>query len=159
MRADFPSTGTERLETDEDTRTFGARLGDALEPGDVVILTGPLGAGKTTLTQGIAQGMQVRGRVTSPTFTIAREHPSLVGGPALVHVDAYRLLQADPEGALDSLDLDTELDSAVVVAEWGENLVEHLTDHWLEVVIDRTTAVEEDPTSEARIISWAQRTR
>lgn len=159
MREDFPTSGTERLDTDEDTRAFGARLGDALEPGDVVILTGPLGAGKTTLTQGIGQGMQVRGRITSPTFTLAREHPSLVGGPTLVHVDAYRLLQADPEAALDSLDLDTELDSAVVVAEWGENLVELLTDHWLEVVIDRTSAVEEDPSSEARIISWVRRTR
>ncbi len=174
MRPDFPSSGTERLDTDEDTRAFGARLGDALEPGDVVILTGPLGAGKTTLTQGIGRGMQVRGRITSPTFTIAREHPSLVGGPALVHVDAYRLLHINPadvegsgeteatvdaEAALDSLDLDTELESAVVVAEWGENLVEHLADCWLEVVIDRTTATEEDPTSQARIISWAQRTR
>src|SRR5699024_9153860 len=87
----FPSTGERVLATTEDMRAFGAELGASLAAGDVVILDGPLGAGKTTLTQGIASGMGVRGRVTSPTFTIAREHRSTVGGPDLVHVDAYRL--------------------------------------------------------------------
>src|SRR5699024_10075527 len=107
-----------------ETQAFGEELGRSLAFGDVVILDGPLGAGKTTLTQGIARGMQVKGRVTSPTFVIAREHRSLVDGPALVHVDAYRLLgegtgnTADPLGELDALDLDTDLDNAVVVAEW-----------------------------------------
>ena len=130
MKADFPTRGERRFETAADTQAFGSQLGCALEAGDVVILDGPLGAGKTTFTQGLARGLNVKGRVTSPTFVIAREHRSLVGGPALIHVDAYRLLgedpsavDADPLGALDSLDLDTELDDAVVVAEWGGGLV------------------------------------
>ena len=85
--------------------------------GDLVILSGDLGAGKTTLTQGIGAGLGVRGEITSPTFVIARVHPSLVGGPPLVHVDAYRLGGIDE---LDDLDLDTSLDDAVTVVEWGE---------------------------------------
>ena len=126
MKQPFDSAGTVECASAEDTRAFGRTLGEALEAGDVVILDGPLGAGKTTLTQGIAQGMGVKGRVTSPTFIIAREHKNPTGGPALVHVDAYRLLDSvggtgaiDPPGQLDALDLDSELDSAVVVAEWG----------------------------------------
>ena len=95
------------LATAEDTRAFGEALGAALRPGDLVILTGGLGAGKTTLTQGLAAGLGVRGPITSPTFVIARVHPSLVDGPALVHVDAYRLAGLDE---LDDLDLDTSLD-------------------------------------------------
>ncbi len=77
----------------EATQGFGRRLGRVLRAGDLLVLTGDLGAGKTTLTQGIAEGLGVRGPITSPTFVIARVHPSLVGGPALVHVDAYRLGQ------------------------------------------------------------------
>ena len=92
MRSDFPHEGTHIAATAEETYALGENLGAALEAGDLVILDGPLGAGKTAFTQGIASGMQVKGRVTSPTFVIAREHPSIVGGPALVHVDAYRLL-------------------------------------------------------------------
>ena len=123
-------------------------------------MDGPLGAGKTTLTQGIARGLQVKGRVTSPTFVIAREHRSLVGGPALVHVDAYRMLgessgaTADPLGELDALDLDTELDEAVVIAEWGGGLVEQISERYLLITLDRESAVLEDPQSQARIISW-----
>ncbi|MDR7328577.1 tRNA (adenosine(37)-N6)-threonylcarbamoyltransferase complex ATPase subunit type 1 TsaE [Corynebacterium guangdongense] len=155
MKDTFPETGSVRLETAEETRGFGRTLGEALEAGDVVILDGPLGAGKTTMTQGIAAGMGVRGRVTSPTFVIAREHRGGSGGPTLVHVDAYRLLDgADPEGALDSLDLETELGDAVVIAEWGGGLVEQIADRYLLITLDRTTAVEEDPDSEARYVSW-----
>lgn len=160
MRFDFPHSGQQRFDTAADTQAFGEKLGRALEAGDVVILDGPLGAGKTTFTQGLARGMQVKGRVTSPTFVIAREHRSQVGGPTLVHVDAYRLFGEDPDaevdalGALDSLDLDTELDEAVVVAEWGGGLVEQIAAEYLIVRFDRETAVREDPASEARIISW-----
>lgn len=163
MRTNFPASGSTRCETAVDTRAFGEELGAALDAGDMVILDGPLGAGKTTLTQGIAAGLGVQGRVTSPTFIIAREHPSASDGPALVHVDAYRLVgdegSADPIGELDALDLDTELTEAVVVAEWGGGFVEQLTDAFLLVQLDRTTAVEENPDSEARLISWAMHNR
>lgn len=159
MKDSFAPQGQRRLELAEDTQLLGEQLGAALEAGDVVILDGPLGAGKTTFTQGLARGLGVKGRVTSPTFVIAREHRNLGSGPALVHVDAYRLLgedddDSDPIGALDSLDLDTDLDEAVVVAEWGGGLVEQISDTYLLVRFDRTTAVEEDPESEARIIAW-----
>ncbi|QMV86082.1 tRNA (adenosine(37)-N6)-threonylcarbamoyltransferase complex ATPase subunit type 1 TsaE [Corynebacterium hindlerae] len=159
MKASFPTEGSARFDTAADTQAWGVELGQALEAGDVVILDGPLGAGKTTLTQGIARGMGVKGRVTSPTFVIAREHRPLAGGPALIHVDAYRLLDSgtDPLGALDSLDLDTDLLDSVVVAEWGGGLVEQIAQQYLFVQVDRETAVAEDPTSEARIISWQWR--
>jgi tRNA threonylcarbamoyladenosine biosynthesis protein TsaE len=121
-----------RLRSAADTRAFGVWLGSRLRPGDLVVLTGDLGAGKTTLTQGIGAGLGVRGPVTSPTFVIARIHPSLVGGPALVHVDAYRVGSALE---LDDLDLDTELDESVTVVEWGAGLVEQLSDTRLEVVL------------------------
>lgn len=113
---------------------FGRELGTALRAGDVVVLTGPLGAGKTTLTRGLGAGLGVRGPVQSPTFVLARTHPSLVGGAPLVHVDAYRLGSA---ALLDDLDLDFE--RSVVVVEWGAGLVEAVTDSWLEVVIERPT--------------------
>lgn len=158
MRDGFGPTGRRVCEAADDTRRLGRELGAVLEAGDVVILDGPLGAGKTTFTQGIADGMDVAGRVTSPTFVIAREHRSRAGGPALVHVDAYRLIgegaSGDPLGELDALDLDTELIDAVVVAEWGGGLVEQITGRYLRVSLDRTTMVAEDPDSEARIISW-----
>ncbi|MET0998019.1 MAG: tRNA (adenosine(37)-N6)-threonylcarbamoyltransferase complex ATPase subunit type 1 TsaE [Marmoricola sp.] len=121
---------TERLETPEDTRSFGEHLAERLRPGDLVILTGDLGAGKTTLTQGIGAGLGVRGLVTSPTFVIARVHPALGDGPALVHVDAYRL---DGTAELDDLDLDTDVDEAVTVVEWGEGLAESLSNDRLEL--------------------------
>lgn len=116
-------------------RALGERVGTSLVAGDLVVLTGELGAGKTTFTQGLGEGMQVRGGVTSPTFVIARVHPSLVDGPDLVHVDAYRLGGLDE---LDDLDLDTSLESAVTVVEWGAGLAEGLADARLEVVIERT---------------------
>ncbi len=123
---------------DADTmRGSGVALASSLRAGDVVVLTGELGAGKTTFTQGLGAGLQVRGDVTSPTFVIARVHPSLVGGPALVHVDAYRL---GGVAELDDLDLDTSLDEAVTVVEWGEGIAEGLADERLEVRIQRALA-------------------
>ncbi|KQB84246.1 tRNA (adenosine(37)-N6)-threonylcarbamoyltransferase complex ATPase subunit type 1 TsaE [Corynebacterium oculi] len=162
MKEAFPDRGSRRCEDAAETQRLGEQLGAALEAGDVVVLDGPLGAGKTTLTQGIARGMGVRGRVTSPTFVIAREHRDPQGGPTLIHVDAYRLLgegsaAADPVGALDALDLDSELEEAVVVAEWGGGLVEQIAGEYLFIHLDRTTAVVEDPEAEARIISWSRR--
>ena len=121
-----------RWATTEDTQDFGRRLGALLRGGDVLVLTGDLGAGKTTLTQGIAEGLGVRGPITSPTFVIARVHPSLVGGPALVHVDAYRLGSALE---LDDLDLDADLDASVTIVEWGAGLAEQLSDERLELTI------------------------
>ncbi|MHA3684309.1 tRNA (adenosine(37)-N6)-threonylcarbamoyltransferase complex ATPase subunit type 1 TsaE [Leucobacter sp. HY1908] len=115
----------------DEMHDLGVRLGRALAAGDLLILTGPLGAGKTTLTRGIGEGLGVRGPVQSPTFVIARTHPSLVGGAPLVHVDAYRLANSDE---LDDLDLD--FDGSVVVAEWGAGVVEP-QDSWIEIEIER----------------------
>ncbi|AMO91305.1 tRNA threonylcarbamoyl adenosine modification protein YjeE [Corynebacterium simulans] len=150
MRSQFPQQGQKQVATAEAARELGKELGAALEAGDLVILDGPLGAGKTTFTQGIAEGMQVKGRVTSPTFVIAREHRSTVGGPALVHVDAYRLLDHsdDPLGELDALDLDTELDDAVVVAEWGGGFMDQLAEAFLLININREAA------DDTRVFTW-----
>lgn len=127
-----PEHGLVRLPSVDDTRSWGARLGAMLKAGDLLLLTGDLGAGKTTLTQGIAEGLGVRGPITSPTFVIARVHPSLVGGPDLVHVDAYRLAGL---AELDDLDLDTSLEQAVTVVEWGHGVAEQLSDGYLEVTL------------------------
>jgi tRNA threonylcarbamoyladenosine biosynthesis protein TsaE len=125
----------------EDTVALGARLGGQLRAGDVVVLSGPLGAGKTVLVKGIAEAMDVDGPVTSPTFVLARVHPARrTGAPSMVHVDVYRLLDytgADLLDELESLDLDTELDDAVVVVEWGEGLAERLSDRHLDVRLER----------------------
>jgi len=120
---------------------IGRALGGLLRAGDLVLLTGDLGAGKTTLTQGIGAGLGVRGPITSPTFVIARVHPSLVGGPALVHVDAYRLGGWDE---LEDLDLETTLDAAVTVVEWGEGLAEGLANDRLEIAIVRSHGADAD---------------
>jgi len=121
-----------RLRTVEETHAWGARLGALLTTGDLVVLTGDLGAGKTTLTQGIADGLRVRGPVTSPTYVIARVHPSLVGGPDLVHVDAYRLAGF---AELADLDLDASLEESVTVVEWGHGVAEQLSEGYLEVTL------------------------
>ncbi|MBU4337219.1 MAG: tRNA (adenosine(37)-N6)-threonylcarbamoyltransferase complex ATPase subunit type 1 TsaE [Actinobacteria bacterium] len=118
----------------EATRAFGRELATRLRAGDLVVLTGGLGAGKTTLTQGIGAGLQVRGPVVSPPFTIARVQPSLVDGPALVHVDAYRLSSL---AEVDALDLDTSLEESVTVVEWGAGWVEPLAGDRLEVQVER----------------------
>lgn len=121
------------LATVEDTRAFGRELASRLRPGDLVVLSGPLGAGKTALTQGIGEGLGVEGRVTSPTFVIARVHR---GPVPLVHVDAYRLRDAG-RFDLEDLDLDHELERSVVVVEWGEGVVEQLSDSHLDVRLER----------------------
>ncbi|MGO1661628.1 MAG: tRNA (adenosine(37)-N6)-threonylcarbamoyltransferase complex ATPase subunit type 1 TsaE [Canibacter sp.] len=115
----------------DEMHALGQQLGAQLRAGDLVLLTGPLGAGKTTLTRGIGDGLNVRGPVTSPTFVLARTHPSLDDGPSLVHVDAYRLADSTE---LDDLDLD--FNSSVVVAEWGDGLID-AGDSWLHLVIAR----------------------
>ena len=123
-----------RIATDGDMRDLGRRLAALLRAGDLVILAGPLGAGKTTLVQGIGAGLGVRGPVTSPTFMIARVHPALTGsGPALVHADAYRL---GSFSEVDDLDLDTDAGSAVTVVEWGTGLAEPLAEDRLEITIE-----------------------
>ena len=122
------------VETPEAMRRLGVELGAMLRPGDLVVLDGPLGAGKTTLTQGIAEGMQVRGPITSPTFVIARTHPSLVGGPALMHVDAYRIDRWDE---LDDLGFAFEASDIVIVAEWAAGRMDDITDNRLVVHIQR----------------------
>jgi tRNA threonylcarbamoyladenosine biosynthesis protein TsaE len=137
---------TARLPSAEDTFALGAGLGAELRAGDVVVLSGPLGAGKTVLAKGIAHAMDVEGAVISPSFVLARVHRARrVGAPAMVHADMYRLLEqttadarsktisADLLAELDSLDLDTELADAVVVVEWGEGLAERLSERHLDV--------------------------
>ena len=123
---------TRTSESPEDMHELGLELGKALAAGDVLVLTGPLGAGKTTLTRGIGEGLGVRGPVTSPTFVLARTHPSLVQGPPLVHVDAYRL-----NSAVELDDLDIDFPHSVVVVEWGAGMMDGLVDSWLDVVIER----------------------
>jgi tRNA threonylcarbamoyladenosine biosynthesis protein TsaE len=119
--------------TADEMRSLGRRLAADLRAGDLLVLSGPLGAGKTTLVQGIGEGLGVRGPVTSPTFVIARVHPSLRGGPALVHADAYRL---GGVAEIDDLDLDSDAASSVTAVEWGEGLAEGLSEDRLEVSIE-----------------------
>ncbi len=146
--------GTATCERVEDTVALGSRLGEQLRAGDVVVLSGPLGAGKTVLAKGIAAAMDVEGPVTSPSYVLARVHPSRrPGAPAMIHVDMYRLLDhSDRRGALlgelDSLDLDSDLDDAVVVVEWGEGLAERLAERHLDVRLERISR------SDVRIATW-----
>jgi tRNA threonylcarbamoyladenosine biosynthesis protein TsaE len=143
--------------TAEDTRRIGEALAGLLRAGDLLLLDGNLGAGKTTFTSGLGAGLQVRGEVTSPTFVISRVHPSLVGGPALVHVDAYRL---GVLAELDDLDLDTSLTAAVTVVEWGGGLAEALAEERLEVEILRAHGDEQGEARTLRITGvgprWAE---
>jgi tRNA threonylcarbamoyladenosine biosynthesis protein TsaE len=126
--------------TAEAMHALGRRIAGLLRAGDVVVLTGELGAGKTTLTQGLGEGLHVRGGITSPTFVISRIHPPLGDGPALVHVDAYRL---GGLAELDDLDLDVSVEESVTVVEWGEGLAELLADDRLEVTLTRSTGADE----------------
>ncbi|MFB7457152.1 tRNA (adenosine(37)-N6)-threonylcarbamoyltransferase complex ATPase subunit type 1 TsaE [Streptomyces sp. NPDC056188] len=132
----------------EQMRELGRRLAKLLRAGDLVMLSGELGAGKTTLTRGLGEGLGVRGAVTSPTFVIARVHPSLGDGPPLVHADAYRLSGGLDE--MEDLDLDVSLPDSVVVVEWGEGKVEELTDDRLQVLIHRAVG---DTTDEVRHVT------
>jgi len=115
---------------------FGVDLAGVLRAGDLIVLTGPLGAGKTTLTRGVGEGLQVRGAVTSPTFVLARTHPSLVAGPPFVHVDAYRL-----NSAMELDDLDIDFVHSIVVVEWGRGLLDGITESWLDIEIERPAGV------------------
>ena len=133
---------------------LAARTAELVRSGDLLVLTGDLGAGKTTFTQGLGDALQIRGPVTSPTFVLARSHPSLVDGPALLHVDAYRLGSAEE---VDDLDLDASADRSVTVVEWGAGVAEQLNDSWLSVTIEVRgvrpidplgTAIDEDDVSE-----------
>lgn len=132
---------TVEVPTADDMRALGLRIAATLRAGDLVVLSGPLGAGKTTLAQGIGEGLRVRGPITSPTFVIARVHPSLAGGPPLVHVDAYRIGSALE---IDDLDLDTDIADAVTLIEWGEGLVEGLSDERLDIEINRSDAADSE---------------
>lgn len=137
-------TATVATRSPGETVQVGRRLAALLRPGDLVVLTGPLGAGKTALTRGIGEGLGVRGAVTSPTFVLAREHPpdpARGGRVPLVHVDAYRL--RGPDGALpdldalEDLDLSAALEESVVVVEWGDGLAEALGQDHLTVRLAR----------------------
>lgn len=129
-----------KVATAEQTHALGSALGGVLEPGDLLVLTGELGAGKTTFTQGLGEGLGVRAGVISPTFVLVRIHPNLPdgprpGGPDLVHVDAYRLASA---AEIDDIDLENTMDSSVTVVEWGRERVEHLSDSRLDIELHRT---------------------
>jgi len=161
-----------RVPTAAQMRDLGTRLAGLLRPGDLIVLSGQLGAGKTTLAQGIGTGLGVRGPVTSPTFVIARVHPSLRGGPDLVHADAYRL---GSRAEVDDLDLDTDIATSVTVVEWGEGLVEDLAVSFLEIAIAPVPAStvpastvpagggqaagEGDETRMVRVVGWGDRWR
>ena len=140
------------LPTAEDTRALGQSLAEVLQAGDLVVLVGPLGAGKTALTQGVGAGLGVREPVTSPTFVIARVHAG--GRVPLVHVDAYRLGSV---ADVDDLDLDASTEASVTVVEWGQGLVEQLADEHLVVELDR----RDDDVRTARLVpvgpGWEQR--
>ncbi len=138
-------------------RELGSAVGRACSGGDVIVLTGELGAGKTTFTQGVAQGLGIDEAVTSPTFVIARVHRHASGGHDLVHVDAYRLGSALE---LDDLDLEADLDTSVVVVEWGGGLAEHLSPTLLDVDIDRSDHEDDEErtvTLAARGTGWSAR--
>ncbi len=146
--------GEHRIATPEDMHRLGRELARVVRAGDVVVLSGPLGAGKTTLTRGIGEELGVRGPVTSPTFVLARTHPNLIGGPPLVHVDAYRLADARE---LDDLDID--FGRSIVVVEWGAGMLDGVVESWLEVDIERPTGASEltaaDEPVEPRLVTIA----
>ncbi len=116
-----------------ETKALGKKLGTLLKAGDCVLLAGELGAGKTTFTQGLASALKIKGDVTSPTFVIAREHKSLADGPNLVHVDAYRL---NTLAEISQLDLVTDIETAILVVEWGKGLVNDLVAEPIQITID-----------------------
>lgn len=143
------------VESPEQMRDLGRLIAGVLAPGDLVMLTGELGAGKTTLTRGLGEGLGVRGAVTSPTFVIARVHPSLGDGPALVHVDAYRLGGGLDE--MEDLDLDVSLPESVVVVEWGDGKVEELSDDRLQVLIHRAVGDTDDERRTVTLVGIGER--
>ncbi|MGM7679952.1 tRNA (adenosine(37)-N6)-threonylcarbamoyltransferase complex ATPase subunit type 1 TsaE [Microbacterium sp. A94] len=139
MSVDPAFLGRREIATADGMERLGFVMGEQLEAGDLLVLTGPLGAGKTTFTRGLAEGLGVRGPVQSPTFVIARTHPSLVGRAPLVHVDAYRLGSA---AELD--DLDVDLAHSVVVVEWGREMASSIADSWWDIELERPVGVADD---------------
>ena len=130
-------------------RAFGSYLGKQLRAGDYIVLNGQLGAGKTTFTQGLGQGLNISGAVTSPTFVVSRIHKATGKNPELIHIDAYRLENSEQ---LMDLDLEDHL-NAVVVMEWGASFIGALTDDWLQIDIERSSEIsQEDPSAGDRII-------
>ncbi|MDP4586416.1 MAG: tRNA (adenosine(37)-N6)-threonylcarbamoyltransferase complex ATPase subunit type 1 TsaE [Microbacteriaceae bacterium] len=121
-----------------DMENLGARVARLLRAGDVVCLTGELGAGKTTFSRGLGRELAVRGTVTSPTFVVARTHPRADGVP-FVHVDAYRLVNAS-----ELADLDIDWDRSISVVEWGRGMLEAVVDEWLEIAIDRSHSADDE---------------
>ncbi len=137
------------VETPDDMESLGARIASLLRAGDLVLLVGDLGAGKTTLTRGLGAALAVRGTVTSPTFVLARTHPR-EEGPPLVHVDAYRL-----GAAIELDDLDIDYAGSIVVVEWGDGLLDGVTDSWLRIEIDRTAGIAPDAELDPRVVRIA----
>ncbi|MBA2948165.1 tRNA (adenosine(37)-N6)-threonylcarbamoyltransferase complex ATPase subunit type 1 TsaE [Streptomyces himalayensis] len=154
-RTSTPTSARLTVTSPEQMQELGRRLAKLLRAGDLVMLSGELGAGKTTLTRGLGEGLDVRGAVTSPTFVIARVHPSLGGGPPLVHVDAYRLGGGLDE--MEDLDLDVSLPESVIVVEWGEGKVEGLSDDRLQVLIHRATGDTTDEVREVTLTGYGER--
>lgn len=143
MSVDPAFLGRREIATSDEMERLGFVIGEQLTAGDLLVLTGPLGAGKTTFTRGLAEGLGVRGPVQSPTFVIARTHPSLVGRAPLVHVDAYRLGSA---AELD--DLDVDFAHSVVVIEWGREMASAVADEWWDIEIERPVGGAEDISDE-----------
>lgn len=128
-----------QIKTPEEMNEFGLKVSKVLQAGDLVILTGPLGAGKTTFTRGVGEGLRAIGNVSSPTFVIARTHKCADSEIPLVHVDAYRL------GSVNEFDdLDIDVDNSIVLVEWGRGFAEDLSETWLDVEIERDHTGESD---------------
>jgi tRNA threonylcarbamoyl adenosine modification protein YjeE len=137
-----------KIDNPEEMAQLGALIASQLAAGDLLLLNGELGAGKTTLTRGIGEALGVRGAVTSPTFVLARTHPRGTDLPPLVHVDAYRLASA-----LELDDLDIDYAASIVVVEWGAGLTDGLTSSWLEIAIERPTGGDPDAEVEPREVT------
>jgi tRNA threonylcarbamoyl adenosine modification protein YjeE len=125
-----------RIQNPEQMHELGLAIAKVLRAGDLLLLNGPLGAGKTTLTRGIGEGLGASGTVQSPTFVLARTHRTAVG-PKLVHVDAYRL-----NSAVELDDLDIDFANSIVVVEWARDYIDGIADHWLQVDINRESEDE-----------------
>lgn len=134
LKFEIPTAGAET------TRQAATAIGRLAQAGDLFVLEGPLGAGKTTFTQGFARALEVRGNIASPTFVISRVHRGLNGSPDLVHVDAYRL---DQDWDIEDLDLDSDLEHSVMLVEWGKDRVEHLVESYALVELKRAETYAE----------------
>jgi tRNA threonylcarbamoyladenosine biosynthesis protein TsaE len=145
-----------QIDDAEEMHALGIRLAREFRAGDLIVLVGPLGAGKTTLTRGIGEGLAAIGNVSSPTFVIARTHQRENSDVPLVHVDAYRLGSADE---LDDLDIDFA--NSIVVVEWGKGMLDGVSENWLEVEIARESAVveteDEADVREVKITGFGER--